>query len=233
MIDADKSITFTVDTAVADPTVTPEETDNAGAFIEIGYGEKITALTATVAGDAVDTATLDDKKFTVAPPADGYAIGEYEVAVTATDVAGNTKTAKAMVEITARAAFTVNLRPGYNLISLPGTPESTDINDVIGADHAINQVLTYSPFIEGGWLSAERGDDGAFAGTLTTIDGSTAYIVRTTSFEPLEVAIPRTAAGNVLPPQTNLGVGWNLVPVIDLSSDLGTGDHCGLLPGRR
>ena len=99
-----------------------------------------------------------------------------------------------MVEITERAAFTVNLRPGYNLISLPGTPESTDINDVIGADHAINQVLTYSPFVEGGWLSAERGDDGAFAGTLTTIDGSTAYIVRTTSFEPLEVAIPRTAA---------------------------------------
>ena len=72
LIDADKSITFTVDTAVADPTVTPEETDNAGAFIEIGYGEKITALTVTVAGDAVDTATIDDKKFTIAPPADGY-----------------------------------------------------------------------------------------------------------------------------------------------------------------
>ena len=74
-----------------------------------------------------------------------------------------------MVEITARAAFTINLRPGYNLVSLPGhAPESTDINDVIGADHSINQVLTYSPFIEGGWLSAERGDDGTFAGTLTT-----------------------------------------------------------------
>ena len=85
-------------------------------------------------------------------------------------------------------------------------------------------MLTYSPFIEGGWLSAERGDDGAFAGTLTTIDGSTAYIVRTSSFEPLEVIIPRMALGNVLPPQTNLGVGWNLVPVIDLSSDLDTGD---------
>ena len=80
-------------------------------------------MTATIAGDAVDTATIDDKTFTVAPPADGYAIGEYEVAVTATDVAGNTKTAKKMVEITERAAFTVNLRPGYNLISLPGTPE--------------------------------------------------------------------------------------------------------------
>ena len=53
-IDADKSITFTVDTVVNDPAVTPEKTDNAGAFIEIGYGEKITALTATIAGDAVD-----------------------------------------------------------------------------------------------------------------------------------------------------------------------------------
>ena len=225
-IDADDSITFTVDTAVADPTVTPDEdgTDHTGTFIEITYDEKITALTATIAGDAVVAQTLDDKTFTIAPPADGYEIGEYEVAVTATDVAGNTETYEAMVKITARAAFEINLRPGYNLISLPGTPDSTDINDVIGADHSINQVLTYSPFIEGGWLSAERGDDGAFAGTLTELDGSTAYIVRTTSFEPLEVMIPRTAAGDVLPPQTNLGVGWNLVPVIDLSSEAASGD---------
>ena len=70
-------------------------------------------------------------------------------------------------------------------------------------------------------MTAERGDDGAFAGTLTDIDGSTAYIVRTTSFEPLEVSIPRMTLGNVLPPQTNLAVGWNLVPVTDLTSDLG------------
>ena len=93
-IDADKSITFTVDTVVNDPAVTPEKTDNAGTFIEIGYGEKITALTATIGGEQVDTATLDDKTFTIAPPADGYEIGEHEVAVTATDVAGNTKTAQ-------------------------------------------------------------------------------------------------------------------------------------------
>ena len=102
--------------------------------------------------------------FSIAPPADGYAIGTLAIVVTATDTAGNTGTFNDItVEITERVAFTVNLRPGYNLISLPGTPVSTDINDVIGADHAINQVLTYSPFVEGGWLSAERGDDGAFA----------------------------------------------------------------------
>ena len=230
------SVTFEIDTAVPAPTVTPEKTDNTAAFIEIDFsgeaGEyvgdsqsKIASVTVTIGGEAVDTATLDSKTFTVAPPADGYEVGELELVVTATDASGNTGTTKdIVVEITEREAFTVNLRPGYNLISIPGTPESTDINDVIGADHSINQVLTYSPFIEGGWLSAERGDDGAFAGTLTTIDGSTAYIVRTTSFEALEVAIPRTAAGNVLPPQTNLGVGWNLVPVIDLSSDLSTGE---------
>ena len=185
----------------------------------------ITALSATIGGEAVGVSTLDDKVFTIGPPADGYEVGEYDVVVTATDETGNTKTfSKVTVEITERAAFTINLRPGYNLISLPGAPESADINDVIGADHSINQVLTYSPFVEGGWLSAERGDDGAFAGTLTTIDASTAYIVRTTSFEPLEVSIPRTTLGNVLPPQTNLAVGWNLVPVIDLSSDLKSGD---------
>ena len=230
------SITFEVDTGVPAPAVTPEATDNTGAFIEIDFSAeaseyvgdsmgKISSITVMIDGEAAETATLDSKVFSIAPPADGYAVGELELTVTATDESGNTATFKEiMVEITERDPFTVNLRPGYNLISLPGTPASTDINDVIGADHSINQVLTYSPFVEGGWLSAERGDDGAFAGTLTTIDGSTAYIVRTTSFDPLKVDIPRMTLGNVLPPQTNLGVGWNLVPVIDLSSDLGSGD---------
>ena len=216
--------------------VTPASTDNTATFIEVdlsGEGSEytsdshgtLTAVSATIDGDAVAVNTIDDKKFTIGPPAAGYSVGEHDVVVTATDETGNTVTFSAVtIEITERAAFSIPLRPGYNLISLPGTPESTDINDVIGADHSINQVLTYSPFVEGGWLSAERGDDGAFAGTLTTIDGSAAYIVRTTSFEPLEVRIPRMGLGDVLPPQTNLGVGWNLVPVVDLSSDLGAGD---------
>ena len=35
LIDDDKSVTFEVDTGVPAPTVTPEKTDNGGAFIEI------------------------------------------------------------------------------------------------------------------------------------------------------------------------------------------------------
>ena len=233
LIDADKSVVFEVDTSVGAPAITPTKTDNTIAFIEIDMaaeaGEytgdshsKITTLTATVGGESVSVNTIDSKKFTIAPPAGGYEIGKHDVIVTATDEVGNTKTfSKVTVEITPRAAFVLNLRPGYNLVSLPGMPESTAINDVIPADHDINQVLSYTP--DGGWMSAERGDDGMFAGTLETLDGSTAYVVRTTSFAPLNVMIPRTAAGDVLPPQTNLSVGWNLVPVIDLSSDLASG----------
>ena len=236
LIDADKSVVFEVDTGIAvdiEDAVTPMKTDNTGAFIEIdmsGEGSeyvgdslsKITTLSATIGDESVDVNTIDSKRFTIAPPAEGYAVGEHEIVVTATDETGNTtKFDKVTVEITARAAFKINLRPGYNLISLPGAPDSTDINDVIGADHSINQVLTY---VGGEWMTAERGDDGAFAGTLTAIDGSAAYIVRTTSFEPLEVSIPRMTLGNVLPPQTNLAVGWNLVPVIDLTSDRAAGD---------
>ena len=235
LIDADKSVVFEVDTGIAvdiEDAVTPMKTDNTGVFIEIDMsgesGEyvgdslgKITSLSATIGEESVEVNTIDDKRFTIAPPVDGYAVGEHEVVVTATDETGNTeKFDKVTIEITARAAFKINLRPGYNLISLPGAPDSTDINDVIGADHSINQVLTY---VGGEWMTAERGDDGAFAGTLTNIDGSTAYIVRTTSFEPLSISIPRMTLGNVLPPQTNLTVGWNLVPVIDLTSDLAAG----------
>ena len=64
-----RSITFEVDTGVPAPTVTPEKTDNGGAFIEVDLsGEAgeytgdsqgtIAALTVTIGGDAVDTATL-------------------------------------------------------------------------------------------------------------------------------------------------------------------------------
>ena len=95
---------------------------------------------------------------------------------------------------------------------------------MIGASHPINQVLTYDPSVDGGWLIAERGDDGLFAGTLTTIDSNLAYIVRTTTFEALEVNVPRLSVGaQVLPPTVSLSDGWNLVPAVDLSGDLAAG----------
>ena len=244
--DDEDAIIFEVDTRIPAPSVNDVpptisfSEDDPNTFINIGFSGEgdeygyaadkdshntITSLTATVDGVAVSVNSIDDISFTIAAPAGGYSLGDHRLSLTATDEAGNTETFNdvddQLVTIVARDEFSISLQPGYNLISLPGEPASSAINDVIPAGHAINQVLTYDPSLAGGWLVAERGDDGLFAGTLDAIDTTKALLVRTTTFEELGVLIPRVGAGEqTLPPIVSLTEGWNLVPVLDITGDL-------------
>jgi hypothetical protein len=240
-IASDDVIIFEVDTQIADPIIT-FSADDTNTFITVDYTAEgteyvsdshatIVTLTATIDGDSVDVATEDSIVWTIAAPTGGYSEAEHDLILVATDEVGNVVTFDRLaadddaIEIVERADLSISLRPGLNLISLPGDPVSTAINDVIGADHPINQVLTYDPAVDGGWLISERGDDGLFAGTLTTMGSSLAYFVRTTTFEALDVLIPRPSVGEqVLPPSIALVEGWNLVPVVDITGDAGAGD---------
>jgi len=237
--DADDAIIFEVDTRIPAPAITYSG-DDATTFVNVAFTAEadeytaydddedshntITSLTATVGGSDVTVNSIDEVTFTIAAPSGGYALGDHQLVLTAVDEAGNSVVFDGddrIVTIAARADFTIALQPGYNLISLPGKPSSSAINDVIGASHPINQVLTYDPAVAGGWLVAERGEDGLFAGTLDVMDTSKAYLVRTTTFESLDVLVPRVSAGEqVLPPTVRLVEGWNLVPVLDITGDL-------------
>jgi len=234
------SIFFEVDTNVPDPVVTYSE-DDANTFVNVAFsGEAdefdadyaadedshntITSLTATIGGAAVVVNSIDSITYTIAAPAAGYAVGSHQFSLVAVDEAGNTKTFATdneKITIVDRAKFKISLQPGYNLISLPGAATSAAINDVIGASHPINQVMSYDPAVAGGWTIAERDAAGTFAGTLHAMGTEKAYLVRTTTFETLDVLIPRVGAGNqVLPPSIPLSAGWNLVPVVDITGDL-------------
>jgi hypothetical protein len=227
---SDDMILFEVDRGIPAPTVTFSN-DDPNTFVNLGFtGEaseydgdthgRVTGVTATVDGSTVEVSTIDSITYTIAAPAGGYSVAEHDLDVTATDEAGNTVAFDLAVEIIERVEFSIDLRPGLNLVSLPGSPSSTAINDVIPATHPINQVFTYDPTLAGGWLVAERGDDELFAGTLTSIGPGLAYFVRTTTFEPLPVFIPRLTPGRqTLPPAISLQAGWNLVPVADPSGD--------------
>lgn len=227
---SDDMILFEVDRGIPAPTVTFSN-DDPNTFVNLRFtGEAseydgdthgtVTGVTATVDGSTVEVSTIDSITYTIAAPAGGYSVAEHDLDVTATDEAGNTVAFDLAVEIIERVEFSIDLRPGLNLVSLPGSPSSTAINDVIPATHPINQVFTYDPTLAGGWLVAERGDDGLFAGTLTSIGPGLAYFVRTTTFEPLPVFIPRLTPGRqTLPPAISLQAGWNLVPVADPSGD--------------
>lgn len=212
--------------------------DDPNTFINIDFGgegravdeyvgdshDTVSAVTATIDGVSVEVSTIDNITFTIPPQA--LSVTDHLLEVEATDEAGNTVFFDDLeIKIVERADFSIPLRPGLNIVSLPGGPSSAAINDVIPSTHPINQVFTYDPTKAGGWLVAERGDDGLFVGTLTSINDKLAYFVRTTSFEPVAVFIPRlSATERVLPPAIALKKGWNLVPVADTSGDMDPGD---------
>jgi hypothetical protein len=150
----------------------------------------------------------------------GLALGDHVLIVAGTDAAGNVSgDITATFTVAAKAAFVVPLTTGWNLVSIPGTPTSTAINDVIAATSAVDIVLAYDPSTAGGWTTATRASvGGALAGTLTTIDASTAYWMHTTSFADLSVTISdQTGGTSSLLPTLSLSKGWNMVPVLDVT----------------
>ena len=154
---------------------------------------------------------------------DGMAVGEYDLEITVEDEAGNRNAAahKGTIKIIERKPYKLTLNPGWNLVSLPGQPADTDINEVIPADHPIDAVATYDPMVPGTWLTSLESGDGTFDGTVETIQAGLAYWIRTTSFQALEVDIPKPTPGatTTLLPTIPISQGWNLVPILDVDGD--------------
>ena len=163
--------------------------------------------------------TADHKEYLWA--ASNLALGAYSLKVSATDDAGNALTDSiSTFTVKARAKHSISLRPGWNLVSLPGAPTDSAINAAI-VNANVDTVLTYDPTTPGGWMTAVRDSAGNLAGTLDTIDATRAYWVHTTTFDPILVDIPGITAGaQALPPSMSLVAGFNLIPVNTL--DLAT-----------
>jgi len=243
----DNSAPAVVDTLLFDPS-DGVSTSNAKPFISVKWdedeypGDSYTTVTLTKAvltdPDAVETdilalmSTTDNKTFFYRPAAD-MAIGEHTLTVSSEDTAGNVTTdAAAKITITAKAKTKVALLPGWNLVSIPGTPSDTAI-DVVITPTEIDTVLTYDASVAGGWLTAIRDtESGAFAGTLTDITATQAYWIHTTNDSPIEVDIAGVEAGMAqVPPALALAKGWNLVPAVSLDPDFASVDADTYLSG--
>ena len=185
----------------------------------------ITIVSATLNGDDISGALQSNvagNVFLYRAP-DGLAVGEHELAIIAMDAAGNKHAVakEATITITERKPFSLKLNPGWNLVSIPGEPADPDINVVIPADRTdITSVLAYDPSVPGLWLSASRGADGMFSGTLKNITATRGYWVETNTFSPLPVMIPKQSPGlaRVLP-TIPVAKGWNMVPVLDVDGN--------------
>ena len=149
---------------------------------------------------------------------EGLSLGKHEVVYAARDDVGNEFTANSAGDkersfsftVRARAGYKVNIRPGWNLISLPGTPTNPAVSAVLD-DLQANTALSYQ---SGEWLSALRGEDGEWQGTLEQIEGGYGYWIQTTAAETITAVIPPTLPNQVLP-TVPITSGWNLVGVID------------------
>ncbi|MCL0054856.1 hypothetical protein M1N56_03175 [Dehalococcoidia bacterium] len=208
-------------------------TENRTPFISVTWdedeyaGDTSTTVTLTAAtltdpdGTASDIlanmSTTDNKDFFYRP-ADDLSYGEYTFKVSAQDAAGNEKTDQsAKFTVSERSKTSISLLPGWNLVSLPGTPSDTAINSVI-TNAQVDTVLTYDPTVPGGWLTAVRDSGGDLVGTLAAVDADRGYWVHTTNDDPIKVDIPGYSGGSQqLPPAIALVKGWNLVPSVSIT----------------
>ena len=96
----------------------------------------------TLNGEAVDASqlrTLGSNEFLV--QLNGLDVAKHELDYTATDELGNSVSGTVKFEVKPRPSYKVTLRPGWNLISLPGTPVDPAIGTVINDDLSVRLVL--------------------------------------------------------------------------------------------
>ena len=170
---------------------------------------EIVSITLNGADVSDNVASVKSNKYTLA--AQDLAIGEYELKVTGRDDVGNEVSDTYEFEVVVRGAYKVNLIPGWNLVSLPGTPLDSSTQSVMSDSMQASIVLAYQ---DDAWLTAVN-DNGTWRGTLTDIVGGYGYWVQTTAFESISALIPETDTSTVLP-TADVIEGWNLLGVVDV-----------------
>ena len=179
--------------------------------------DRVVLNSLTVNGTSMLSAVLrvqgDDGQFSLA--LSRQELSDYEVEYEAVDDAGNEVEGDYTFSIVPRAPYKVALVPGWNLISLPGTPLDQSIDSVMVATSA-SAVLGYR---NGNWETAIRGKvDGVLSpwqGSLTSMEGGYGFWIQTDQFESIETLIPEVDPASTLPTVPVAG-GWNLLGVIDV-----------------
>ena len=172
----------------------------------------ITSLTLNGEDVSGHVASVTDRKYTVG--LQDLSTGKYELKVTGRDDAGNDVNDSYPFEVVARKAYEVDLIPGWNLVSVPGTPLDSSVQSVMGDTMEATIVLAYQ---DDAWLTSVN-DSGTWRGTLTDIVGGYGYWVQTTAFEAIATLIPETDTSSVLP-TAKVIAGWNLLGVVDVQQN--------------
>ena len=170
----------------------------------------ITEITLNGSDASSRLSRVDDAQFAL--QAGNLAQGRHEVVYKAVDEAGNEAEGEFAFSVVARGAYEIDISPGWNLISVPGTPVDPSLNAVIPPSGGISAVMSYQG---SNWLTAAVDEDGSWRGSLTEIEAGYGYWVYATSFATVAPLIPEQETTS-LPPTIRVNHGWNLLGVIDL-----------------
>ena len=101
------------------------------------------------------------------------------------------------------------MNPGWTLVSIPGVPQDSAINNVLD-ESGVTEVWSLDN-ISKGWDFA-RYDDvaGIWEGTLQDMVDGRAYFVRSTTFQPISVLLRRFSPQNA-PSMYTVTSGWNSI----------------------
>ena len=156
--------------------------------------------------------TTDNKSFTLPVT---LAKGVYNWKIKGTDAMGNSKELNSDFTVAAKAAYSLALKPGVNLVSIPGTPEGDggNINTMFGS-LSVSSVVHYDRAAdiagENPWkTSTKDAATGLFTGDVTALEAGKSYFVTASSSGTAKVFVTEPSA--TLPPTISIRQGWNAV----------------------
>ncbi len=215
-----------VDTTATPADNTRKATDTPGdVATDFDTHGTVTLISATFnGGDVTDSVSTRDSILYVYRAGD-LKNGDHVFKIEVKDNAGNEKEFTLEFAKIDRVAYKLELNPGPNLVSFPGNPADGDVNAVFGGEgnEAISNVLTFNN-TTGLWLNAVKGEDGMFAGDLTTINGMNGYWVVSDGVLDVSVVLEGTGSIERPPPHIAVQQGWNLIGVVDAEQRKGGTD---------
>ena len=144
----------------------------------------------------------------------------YTYTITGVDSVGNDVTKSVEFTVVEAKAFELDLKPGVNLVSIPGMArDDGGMLDVALADAPVSTVLTYDGMAAatGGnpWLTSIKDPEtGVFSGDITMLEPGKAYFI--TSAASYTVKVKLESAGG-LPPTIAVRQGYNAIGFVSIS----------------
>ena len=224
--DADPVVAF--QDAAAAPIATTDQEEGAiwlvSVFDEDEYtGDSykkvtVTALSLTdedgvvVTSDVNDLFTSDSISYTLAV---SLTPGDYSFEITAEDSAANEVTDDVDFTVVKRVPFDLDLKPGVNLVSIPGTPigDGGNIN-ILLEGLPVTAVVTYDRSLDiagaNPWLTSTLdAETGLFTGDISVLEPGKAYFITATASTTAEILIGQPSM--VLPPTIGVRQGFNAI----------------------